>query len=64
MKSLLLRIFLSFWLIIVLSIALAASLGYLYAERVRSSLQNFEVSDAMLAAGEALRAEGREGLVN
>ena len=64
MKSLLLRIFLSFWLIIVLSILVAASLGFLYAERVRASLQNFEVSDAMLAAGEALREDGRDGLVS
>ena len=63
MKSLLLRIFLSFWLIIVLSILAAASLGYFYAERVRASLQNFEVSDAVLTAGEALREDGRDGLV-
>jgi two-component system OmpR family sensor kinase len=63
MRSLHLRIFLAFWLIIVLSIVTAASLGFLYAERARSSLQSFEVSDAMIDASEALRGRGRAGLV-
>ena len=48
MRSLHLRIFLSFWLIIVLTIFAAATLGFLYAERARSSLQSFEVSEAMI----------------
>jgi two-component system sensor histidine kinase CpxA len=64
MRSLLLRIFLSFWLIIVLTIFMAASMGFLYAERVRSSLQSFEVSEAMAEAGEMLRERGRGGLVD
>ncbi len=64
MRSLLLRIFLSFWLIIVLTIVSAASLGYLYAERARTSLQNFEVSEAMIEAGDSLRQDGRDGLVD
>ena len=63
MRSLHLRIFLAFWLIIVLTIVTAASLGFFYAERARSSLQNFEVSDAMIEASEALRDRGRSGLV-
>ncbi len=64
MRSLLLRIFLSFWLIIVLTIVTAASLGFLYAERARLSLQNFEVSEAMIEAGDSLRRDGRDGLVD
>ena len=63
MRSLHLRIFLAFWLIIVLTIVTAASLGFFYAERARSSLQSFEVSDAMIEASEALRDQGRAGLV-
>ena len=64
MRSLQIRLFLSFWLIIVLSIMVAATLGYFYAERVRATLQSFEVSDAMLEAGAALGENGREGLTN
>lgn len=64
MRSLHLRIFLSFWLIIVLTIVTAASLGFLYAERARSSLQSFEVSEAMIEASDAVRERGREGLVD
>ncbi|MGB5335816.1 MAG: hypothetical protein WBN07_09360, partial [Woeseiaceae bacterium] len=64
MRSLLLRIFLSFWLIIVLTIFTAASMGFLYAERVRSSLQSFEVSEAMAEAGDMLHERGRDGLVD
>ena len=63
MRSLHLRIFLSFWLIIVLTIFTAATLGFLYAERARSSLQSFEVSEAMIEASDALRERGRDGLV-
>jgi two-component system sensor histidine kinase CpxA len=62
MRSLLVRIFISFWAIIVITIMAAGGLGYLYAERARSAMQNFEVSDAMLEASAALRESGREGL--
>jgi two-component system sensor histidine kinase CpxA len=62
MRSLLVRIFLSFWLMIVITIAAAAGVGFYYAERARSAIERFEVSDAMLEASEALRVEGREGL--
>ncbi len=63
MHGLLLRIFLSFWLVIVLIVLSAATAGFLYAERARTSLQSFEVSDAMLEASESLRTRGRAGLV-
>jgi len=63
MRSLHLRIFLAFWLIIVLTIVTAASLGFFYAERARSSFQSAEVSDAMIEASEALHDRGRAGLV-
>lgn len=62
MRSLLLRIFVAFWSIIVITIVIAAALGYTYAERARATVQNFEVSEAMLDASAALRAGGREGL--
>lgn len=62
MRSLLLRIFVSFWSIIVITIVTAAALGYFYAERVRATMQSFEVSDAMLEASASLQENGREGL--
>ncbi|MEM6574716.1 MAG: ATP-binding protein [Pseudomonadota bacterium] len=63
MRSLLLRIFFSFWLIITLTIVLAAAVGYGYAQRARAAMENFQVSDAMLDASVALRDAGHEGLV-
>lgn len=62
MRSLLIRIFVAFWSIIVITIVIAAVLGYTYAERARATVQNFEVSEAMLEASAALRDGGREGL--
>lgn len=62
MNSLLTRIFVAFWLMIVITIAAAAALGFFYAERARAAIEAFEVSDAMVEASEALRADGREGL--
>lgn len=62
MRSLLLRIFISFWSIIVITIVVAAGLGYFYAERARATMQSFEISDAMLEAGASLQEKGREGL--
>ena len=62
MRSLLIRIFVSFWLIIMITIVAAAAIGYSYAERARAAMQNFEVGDAMLAASAALREDGHEGL--
>ena len=47
---------------IVITIIAAAGLGYYYAERTREAMQSFEVSDALLEAGESLRRGGRQGL--
>ena len=54
MNSLLIRIFLSFWLIIAITIGTAALGGYWYAERIRSEFENFDLGDTMLEASEAL----------
>ncbi len=62
MRSLLIRIFVSFWSIIVITIIAAATLGYFYAERARATVENFEVSEAMLEASASLRQDGRAGL--
>jgi two-component system sensor histidine kinase CpxA len=62
MQTFFLRIFVSFWAIIAITIVTAASLGYVYAERARSAMQSFEVSDSMVEAGNALQAGGRDGL--
>ena len=62
MRSLLLRIFVSFWSIIVITTIAAAAVGFFYAERARTSIQNFEVSEAMLEASDALQDNGRDGL--
>ena len=62
MRSLLIRIFASFWSIIVITIITAAAIGFSYAERNRVAIENFAVSDAVLEASEALRDGGREGL--
>lgn len=64
MKSLLIRIFISFWSIIVITIIAAAAIGFLYSERTRVALENFDVGDAALEASAALREEGREGLTD
>ncbi|MDH4047095.1 MAG: ATP-binding protein [Gammaproteobacteria bacterium] len=64
MRSLLLRIFVAFWSIILITIAVAAAIGHSYAERTRIALQNFEVGDAVLEASAALQENGREGLTD
>ena len=56
MRSLLLRIFLSFWLIIVVTINTAGVAGFLYAERMRDAIESFEIGDSMLGASAALEA--------
>ena len=48
MHSFFLRIFISFWAIIVITIVSAATLGYVYSERARVAVQTFEISDPML----------------
>ena len=64
MRSLLIRIFVSFWSIIVITIIAAAAIGFWYAERTRNTIANFEVSEAVLEASSALRESGREGLTD
>ena len=63
MRSLLFRIFVSFWSIIVITTIAAGALGFLYAERARTSIENFAVSEAMIEASAALREHGRDGLI-
>lgn len=62
MRSLFLRFFVSFWLIIGITIGAGATSGYWYAERVREAIEDFEVSDSMRTASEALQTGGRKGL--
>jgi len=62
LRSLTLRIFLSFWLIILLLTGLAALAGYAYSERLREALDNFETRDTVLAASDALEQGGPEAL--
>jgi two-component system sensor histidine kinase CpxA len=63
MRSLLLRIFLSFWLIIGITIGAASLGGYWYAERVRAAFEQIQHGDALVEAGAALENDGKEGLV-
>ncbi len=63
MRSLLVRIFLSFWLIIGITIGIAALSGYFYAERVRDAFEDFDYEETMLEASAALATNGREGLM-
>ena len=62
MQSLLLRIFLAFWLIIAIIIGVAVVGGYSYAERMREAFESFEESDIMLEASSSLQSGGRDGL--
>jgi len=62
MQSLLVRIFLSFWLIIAITIGTAALGGYWYAERIRDQIASFDLGDTMLAASAALESTGKHGL--
>jgi methyl-accepting chemotaxis protein len=62
MRSLLIRIFLSFWLIIGITTAAAAVAGFYYAERIREAAENFEIGDTLLEASAVLDEEGRDGL--
>jgi len=64
MKSLFVRFFLSFWLIIGITIGAAAIGGFWYAERMRDAIESFELGDSMLDASAALDAGGREGLAS
>jgi two-component system OmpR family sensor kinase len=62
MRSLFVRFFLSYWLIIGITIGTAAVGGYWYAERMRDAIENFELESSILDASAALESDGREGL--
>lgn len=62
MRSLTLRFFLAFWLIIVTLAGLAAIGGYAYSERMREAYENFESGDTIVEASAILEADGRNGL--
>lgn len=62
MRSLLVRIFLSFWLIIGITIGAAALTGYYYAEQRRAAIENFDPGDTLVDASAALSSGGRAGL--
>ena len=67
MRSLLARIFLSFWLIIGITVGTAALAGYWYAEqarREREAYSDYDLGDSILAASAALESGGRKGLAD
>jgi two-component system sensor histidine kinase CpxA len=63
MRSLFLKFFVSFWLVIGLIIGAAAVGGFLYAEQLQSTIEDFEAGNSMLEASAALKRGGREGLI-
>ena len=63
MKSLFLKFFVSFWLVIGLIIGAAAVGGFLYAEQLQAVIEDFEAGDSSLEANAALQEGGRDGLI-
>lgn len=63
MRSLFLKFLVSFWLVIGLIIGAAAVGGFLYAEQLQRTIEDFEVGDSMQVASAALETGGREGLL-
>jgi two-component system sensor histidine kinase CpxA len=63
MHSLLLRIFLSFWLIIGITIGATSLAGIWYAESAQTAFDNFQRGDSLVEASTALEENGRNGLV-
>jgi len=62
MRSLFVKFFLAFWLVIVLIIGAAAIGGFLYAERLQETIDDFEAGDSMQAASAALEQGGKAAL--
>jgi two-component system OmpR family sensor kinase len=63
MRSLFLKFFVAFWLVIGLIIGAAAVGGFLYAEQLQKTIEDFEVGNSMQEANAALQSGGREGLL-
>ena len=63
MKSLFLKFFVAFWLVIGLIIGAAAAGGFLYAEQLQEVIEDFEAGDSMLEANAALQEGGKDGLI-
>lgn len=63
MRSLFLKFLVSFWLVIGLIIGAAAVGGFLYAEQLQRTIEDFEVGDSMQVASAALESGGREALL-
>ncbi len=63
MRSLFLKFFVSFWLVIGLIIGAAAVGGFLYAEQLQEVIEDFEAGESMLEANAALQERGRAGLI-
>lgn len=64
MHSMLIRFFLSFWLIIGITIGAAALAGFYYAERMRDLVENLAGSDMVLEASQVLSTGGRLALAD
>lgn len=62
MRSLFVKFFLAFWLVIVLIIGAAAIGGFLYAERLQETIDDFEAGGSMQDASAALESGGRAAL--
>jgi two-component system sensor histidine kinase CpxA len=63
MRSLFLKFFVSFWVVIGLIIGAAAIGGFLYAEQLQEVIEDFEVGKSQQQAAAALASGGREALV-
>ena len=62
MKNLFIRIFASFWLIIIITMTCAALTGYYYHQRMEQIYTNFEIDETVIRAGEILHTQGYLGL--
>jgi two-component system sensor histidine kinase CpxA len=63
MRSLFLKFFLSFWLVIGLILGAAAIFGFLYAEQLQETIEDFEAGNSMQEASAALERGGRDALL-
>ena len=61
-KNLFIRIFASFWLIIIATMIFAAFAGYFYHTRMDEVYSNFEIDETVIRAGEVLDTQGYSGL--